>query len=517
MSEPLILTIDVGTQSVRAAIFNKKGETIDIQKVKYKPAYYSLKHGYAEQDADFYFEAIASSTKPLLERNSKLTKDLVGVSLTTIRDSAVMLDENNVPLRKMILWLDQRLAKGEEKLPLGSRIIFKLSGMNDTVNLNRSKSISLWLKENELELWNKMSHYVCISGYLNYCLTGVLADSPASEIGHYPMNFKKREWYKSNRSLKGQIFGIDVNKTCPLVQPGGVIGLINKKASEITGIPEGLKLFSVGSDKSCESLGGGVLRDTIASISYGTASTIEVTTKKYHNSEMFLPSYPSCLPGYYNMDVQVYRGYWMLNWFVKEFSKEKTGTEEDIAKVMKMLNTKLNTVPPGSDGLIIQPYWQPALSKALVKGGIIGWSDTHTNAHMYRAIIEGIAYALREGMLGFEKRIHKKINRIMVSGGGSQCDEICQITADVFGLRVSRVQTYETSSLGAAIAGFLAAKEFSTPKEAVSSMVHLSKTFKPCAEVHKQYNIIFYKGYLRMYRSLKSIYKSLRIYGKFHD
>lgn len=108
-----------------------------------------------------------------------------------------------------------------------------------------------------------------------------------------------------------------------LVPEGSLLGRINAKAHEETGLPEGLALYASGSDKSCETFGLGVLNDHTAAISYGTASTVETTTNRYIESEKFLPGYPSCIPNYYNMDVQIYRGYWMINWFLKEFGGKK--------------------------------------------------------------------------------------------------------------------------------------------------------------------------------------------------
>ena len=133
----------------------------------------------------------------------------------------------------------------------------------------------------------------------------------------------------------------------------------------------------------------------------------------------------------------------------------------------------------------------------------------HTLNIIYKAIIEGIGYALREGLQGFEKKLHHKIKRIMASGGGSQSDAICQITADIFGVPTMRVQTYETSSLGAAISGFLAIGEYKTAEEAVANMVKTTDVFEPNAENHKKYNYLYKNVYLKMYPQLDTLNKSI--------
>lgn len=514
MKQPLILTIDFGTQSVRVALFNKKGETIALEKQRYSPAYFSTKPGYAEQNPDYYFDCMCRCSLALKTKNSNFMNDIVGVSMTCFRDTAVLLDKQMKVIRPSILWLDQRQAEAKEKMPLLSRVAFRLVGMTDTIVLNRKRTVAHWIKENEPEIWAKVHKYVSISTYFTYLLTEQLKDSPSNQAGHYPIDFKNRAWYKSDKSMKGQIFGISHDKLCELIPVGEIIASISKKASELTGIPYGLPLFSVGSDKSCETLGTGVLNDDVGSISYGTASTIEVTTKKYHDSEKFLPSYPACIPNYYNMDVQIYRGYWMLNWFVDQFAGgESIESAIEKAVILEEMNKKMMSISPGSDGLVLQPYWGPGLRRPLAKGAIIGFSDVHTKEHLYRAIVEGIAYALRDALEGFEKTLHHKITSLMISGGGSQSDAICQITADVFGLPVSRVQTYETSSLGAAIAGFLAAKVFATPDEAIKSMVQKTDTFVPDMHIHRKYDYLFHNAYQQMYPNLKTIYRKIKEYN----
>ena len=205
----------------------------------------------------------------------------------------------------------------------------------------------------------------------------------------------------------------------------------------------------------------------------------------------------------------------MLSWFSKNFANELiTASKIEKMAVEEMLNRDLANIPPGSEGLILQPYWGPGLRRPLAKGGIIGFSDVHTRAHLYRAIIEGIAYALKEGLESIEKSQRHKIKELKISGGGSQSDAICQITADIFNLPVSRVQTYETTSLGCAIATFVAAGEYSSVEEAMNAMSHKGDTFFPNPEAVEQYKFLYEKGYLEMYPSLKSVYKHLNKFTK---
>ena len=507
--EPLVLTLDFGTQSVRAALINKKGVIVYIAKKVYEPVYFSNKKGYAEQHADFYWENLIECLKDITSHNKEKLSDILAVSVTTFRDSAVLLDKNKKPLRPVVLWLDQRLAKAKEKLPALHRFLFKLVGMKDAIDLNRTRTTAHWVKENEPELWAKVDKYVNLSTYINYKLTGRLADSPGGLTGHFPLNYKKLKWYREG-AMKGRIFGIPNRMLPELVKTGETIGTIKDDFAEEVGLPKGLKLIATGSDKGCETIGLGCLSPNMGAISYGTACTIEVSNSHYYEPEKFLPAYAASVPNLYNMDVQIYRGYWMLKWFASEFAGEleKEARLRDIP-TEQILDEWLNDVPVGSDGLVLQPYWGPGLARPLAKGAMVGFSSVHTRKHIYRAIVEGIAFAVREGLESIEKSQMEKVQKLRVSGGGSLSDEVCQITADIFGLELSRVQTTETTSLGAAIATFTAIKEFKDANEAVKNMVQVARTFKPNEKNHERYDKIYREAYLKIYPRLKPINETI--------
>ena len=140
---------------------------------------------------------------------------------------------------------------------------------------------------------------------------------------------------------------------------------------------------------------------------------------------------------------------------------------------------------------------------------MIGFTDHHTKYHMYRAIIEGLNFALMDGMYGMERRSGQKIRHLYLGGGGSRSDEICQITANMFGLPVSRIQTHESCALGAAICSFVSLGKFRSYEEAISHMVRIRDTFTPDAEEHKLYDRIYREVYRRYYRAVTPLHKLL--------
>ena len=289
------------------------------------------------------------------------------------------------------------------------------------------------------------------------------------------------------------------------VEPGTVLGKVTAEASRETGIPEGLPVVAAGSDKGCETVGTGAIYNDVASISFGTTATIQLTTEEYVEPEKFLPAYPAVYPGKYNPETIVYRGYWMLRWFLDEFARRQGEelTEKDFDKM-------LPEIPAGSDGLTVEPYWSPSLKRAEALGAILGFRERHTVFHIYRAIIEGINFALLEGLKCMEKRAKTKVERVTVSGGGAQSDEVCQITADMFGVPVFRVQTYETSGLGAAICTFVGLGVYPDYDAAIHNMVKISKVFKPSKEIAARYARIYNKVYAPAYGRVKPIYKRIK-------
>ena len=147
-----------------------------------------------------------------------------------------------------------------------------------------------------------------------------------------------------------------------LVKQGQVIGQITGIASSATGIPEGMLVIAAAADKACEVLGAGCLEPNIGCLSYGTTATINTTHSKYIEVIPLIPPYPAAEPGLYNFELQIYRGYWMVSWFKQEFGLREEGQARELnIEPEELFDDLVNAVPPGSEGLILQPYWSPGL------------------------------------------------------------------------------------------------------------------------------------------------------------
>ncbi|MBB6062177.1 sugar (pentulose or hexulose) kinase [Thermosipho japonicus] len=501
------LSIDCGTQSLRALLFDGLGNLHDMERISYTP-YYSPNPEWAEQDANIYWQSLCKAVNTLKDRNKEKFKKIIGVSITTQRDTAVLVDKNGVPLRPAIIWLDQRKASYKNPLNFFENIAFSIIKMKETAIRIYRKSRPNWIKENEPEIWDKTHKFLLLSGYLLFKLTGKFIDSTASQIGHIPFDYKHQSWPKNKHSWRWRVFGVKKEKLPELVPPCTIVGKISKEVASQTGIPEGTPIITSGSDKGCETIGSGCTSSDCASLSFGTTATIQTTSKKYFETIPFIPPYPAVIPNAYNPEIEIFRGYWLVKWFIKEFGEKELELSEKLNVAPEIiLNGFLDNIPAGSEGLILHPMWTPGLDMPNARGAIIGFSDYHTKGHIYRAIIEGINFALKDGMERIEKRGKIKIKRLTVSGGGSQSEKICQITANMFNLPVYKPKTHETSGLGAALCIFGA---YSTIDEAIKNMIHYSKIFYPDKEEAEIYNELYKKAYKKIYSSLRNIYSNIK-------
>jgi sugar (pentulose or hexulose) kinase len=341
-------------------------------------------------------------------------------------------------------------------------------------------------------------------------LTGKLIDSVANMIGHIPFNSKTRTWMKDNE-LNRSIFNIETEKLTELVEPGEILGHITEEASAKTGIPKGLPLIATGSDKGCETIGLSCLKPDSASIGLGTTATIQFTIDRYMEPLPFIPAYPAVLKASYNPEVQVYRGYWLISWFKKEFaSKEVEQAAKTGVSPEELLNKTLNEIPPGCEGLIFQPYFTPGVVMPKARGAIVGFSDVHTRAHIYRAIIEGINFALMDGLYTMEKRGKIKIKKLFLAGGGSQSDTICQITANMFGLPAYRIQTYEATGLGSSMVAFTSMGVYADIHEAAAKMIRVKDEFLPDKKESETYKVLFNEMFSKIFGKLLPMYTTIK-------
>ncbi len=507
----LLLAIDTGTQSLKALVFDPQGTLLGRKQIHYEP-YFSRYPGWAEQDPQVFWQALCTACQRLWLERPELKKHIAGVVLTTQRCTVVNLDSEGRPLRPAILWLDQRRTYGLPPLDGLWGLAFKTLGLADTIGYFQAEAEANWIRMHQPEVWKQTHRYLLLSGYLNWCLTGKFADSTGSQVGYLPFDYKRFRWAPA-WDWKWRALPIPPEMLPSLVRPAEVLGTVTTAAARESGIPAGLPVVAAAADKACEVIGSGSLEPHIGCLSYGTTATVNVTSRRYVEAVSMLPPYPSAAPDRYTLEVMIYRGFWMVSWFKNEFGQlEQEAARIEGTTAEALFDRLIEDTPPGAMGLVLQPYWSPGLKfpGPEAKGAVIGFGDVHTRGHLYRAILEGLAYGLREGKERIEKRTGVPISEIRVSGGGSQSRQAMQITADIFGLPTARPHLYDTSGLGAAIDLAVGTGLHPNIEAAVAAMTRIGEVFAPDPERHARYDALYRRVYRRMYRRLKPLYDEIR-------
>ena len=492
-------------------LFDLNGNMTAYSKIQIEP-YFSQQPLWAEQDPEYYWQMLSKACHSLWKQLSLDKNDIHGVVLTTQRNTVINLDKNGKPLRPAIVWLDKRRTLGLP--PLGGiwGLIFKMAGLSKAAANFKADAKANWVYQNEPDIWKNTHKFLLLSGYLNFRLTGRYVDSGASQVGYLPFDYKKQRW-ASKYDWKWLLQPITMDMLPELIPCTQQLGQVSAEASESTGIPTGLPVFAAAGDKACEVLGAGCIEPSQGAISLGTSATLNICGKKYKELYHYLPPYPAAIPNRYNNEYQINRGYWLVNWFKEQFgsAEQQIAKEQNIA-VESLFEDLIKGIPPGNLGLMLQPYWSVGLNvkHANGKGCLIGFGDIHHRGHIYKAILEGIAYELRLGKEILEKNSKIPIDELRASGGGSQSNEAMQITTDIMGMPISRLHTFETAGLGAAMDAAIGLKFFDSFDTAIKSMVRIKDTFYPRQEAQQINHELYTQVYKKLFNQLAPLYEEIQ-------
>ena len=505
-----ILAIDHGTQSVRALLFDAQGRL--LARASVPMAYESPQPGWSEQAPEYFWRAVAEACQALWRTSPIPASAVRGVTVTTQRGTVINLDDERRPLRPAMVWPDRRRTEGLPPLGGAWGVALRLAGVRDTVAFFQAEAEANWIAREQPDVWARTRHYLLLSGWLTYCLTGRVVDSTGAQVGYLPFDFKGLRWAPS-WDWKWKIAPFDLATLPDLVPPATVMGEVTRQASEATGIPAGTPVIAAAADKACEVLGAGALDPHIGCLSYGTLATFNTTQRKYVEAVPLVPPYPAAVPGAWSLELQVTRGYWMVTWFREQFGHPEEARARALGVSPEaLLDELVREVAPGSDGLMLQPYWSPGIRVPgpEARGAIVGFHDGHGRAHVYRAMLEGLAYALREAKERSDRRTGISVTDLRVAGGGARSDVAMQLTADVFGMRVSRPHVGEASGLGAAICAAVGLGMHADFATAVREMSRPGRSFEPDRDASARYERLYREVYLRMYPRLRPLYERMR-------
>lgn len=506
----LLLALDLGTQSVRALLFDLQGNL--VERIQHPFTDYQQPHpGWMEHDGEAFWQAAAACCRRLQTPRERIA----GIAVTTQRGSLLPVDAQGHGLAPAICWPDQRQATRVPPLPTHWRAAFALAGVSATIErFQRDAEVNWWAAERPA--WLPRTHkLLLLSGLLHQRLTGDFVDSIGNQVAYLPFDYRRQAWAADSglEAWKWRALALQPD-WLPRLQPvGSRLGELTREAASATGLAVGLPVIAAAADKACEGLGAGALSPAIGALSYGTTATINQTLPRYLEPEPFVPAYPAAVAGHWSAEVQVTRGFWLVSWFREQFAHPERAAAAELGVAPEALFDELIAgIPPGSDGLVLLPTWSPGIRSPgpEARGAVIGFTEQHTRAHLYRAILEGLGYALREGGERLQKRSGTAFTELRASGGGAQSDAALQLSADIFKLPVARPHTHETSGLGAAMNAAVGLGLHADMDAAVREMTRVARHFEPQAAAVARYEQLYAEVYRPLYGRLRPLFKRLR-------
>lgn len=491
-SREYVIGIDCSTTATKAVIWDRYGNAVSEGRATFELS--SPRPDWGEQNAEDWWE----STKTALRRAAQVvdTSRIGAICITHQRETFVCLNEDDHPVRPAILWLDSRARDQVERY--GSKEVHRITGKPPNPLPGFYKM--LWLREYEPGVLERAAKVVDVHAFLVHRMTGHWRTSWAAAD---PMGLTDMESFDWSDELLG-VAGLSREQMPEVHAPGDVIGELTAEAAREVGLPAGLPVVGGAGDGQSAGLGANITEPGRAYLNLGTAIASGTYSESYSYGDEYRVL-SGAVPKTYTLETLLPAGTYTVSWFVKKFAgvnTEELGLEISTEQV---LETAAAQIEPGASGLLAVPYWNNALMPYWdnnARGVMIGLTGVHGKAHIYRAILESIAFEQRLMTGGAEKGLEKPVEHVIALGGGSRSSLWCQIVADVMQRPVSVVRETESTCLGAGMLAAAASGMHPSVKEAAKEMSGTSARYEP--------NEVRTGRYDKLYGVYKEIYPSLR-------
>ncbi len=504
-----LLGIDLGTTGVKAALFAADdGHAIASTFVDY-PLFHPHP-GWAEQNPDDWWQAtIAAIRSCLIEgaRHSVAPTDVRGVGLSGQMHGVVLLDAEHQVLRPCIIWADQRSDAQCRWMTerVGAARLIELVSNPALPGFSAPKA--LWIRDNEPEIFAQASTIILPKDYIRFRLTGVLAMEISDAAGTCLLDVKHGTW--SHEVLEA--IGFDPALLPPVVASDAVCGTTTNEVASLTGLPAGTPVAGGGADNACGAVGNGIVQPGLALVSIGTSGVVlaysdtpQVDTSgpipRVHTFNHAVPH------AWYLMGVTQGAGL-SLRWLRDNIGLPERALERWTGlDAYELLTKEAESVPPGSNGLIFLPYLQgertPHLD-AYARGGWIGLTASHDRRHLVRAVLEGVAFSLKDCFAIISEQ-GLRLEQVRATGGGAKSPLWRQIIADVLGVELVTTNAQEGPAFGAALLAGVASGVYTSVQQACETTVRVVERTEPRPEVEGVYAQM-YQTYRALYPALKPI------------
>ena len=489
----LYIGVDLGTSAVKLLLMDEKGTIINVISKEYPLSF--PKQGWSEQNPVDWYDKSIEGIKELVK--SCDSSQIAGISFGGQMHGLVILDDHDEVIRPAILWNDGRTTKECDYL---NNVIGKNKLSQYTANIAFAGFTApklLWIKNNEPENFEKISKIMLPKDYLAYRLSGVHCTDVSDASGMLLLDVKNKCW--SNEMI--ELCGIKEEQLAHIYESYEVVGnLLTDIANELE-LTTSVKIIAGAGDNAAAAVGTGTVGDGRCNISLGTSGTIFISSRKFGvDSNNALHSFAHADGGYHLMGCMLSAAScnkWWMDEIIgtKDYSNEQSKITDDMM---------------GNNSIYFLPYLMGERSPhndPMARGSFVGISMDNTRTDMTLAVLEGVAFAIRDS-LEIAKSLGIEIDRTKICGGGAKSPLWRRIIANVLNVKVDVIKAEEGPALGAAILAAVGCGEYDSVDEAAGSIVHIVKTIEPESELVARYNRK-YAGFVKIYPALKPIFSEL--------
>ncbi|MBI4927185.1 MAG: xylulokinase [Anaerolineae bacterium] len=487
------LGIDVSTTGVKALLIDDRGSVVG--EANTENPLYTPQPLWSEQDPLDWWNGAVTSIRAVLQQTGVSGELVNGIGLTGQMHGLTLLDERGDVLRPAILWNDQRTGAQCDTIRarLGREHLIQLTG-NDALTGFTAPKI-LWVQENEPEVYREVRHILLPKDYVRYRLTGAFAIDRADGAGTILFDLRTRDW---SPEMLGAL-QIPLEWLPKTFEGPEITGTVNDEAARLTGLRAGTPVVAGGGDQAAQAVGVGAVKPGIIALTLGTSGVVFATTgQAFIEPQGRLHAFCHSAPGRWHLMGVMLSAAGSLRWFRDTFAPGK-GYDDLLAPAA--------TVPAGCEGLLFLPYLTGERTPhpdPLARGAFAGLTVRHSMPHLTRAVLEGVAFGLRDSFELIKQAGLSSIDQVRVSGGGARSALWRQILADVFNAELVTVNTTEGAAFGAALLAGVGVGAWSDVDSACAATVRETGSTRPAGEGVEKYDQV-YALYRDLYPALKDL------------
>ena len=495
------LGIDVGTGGTRALIMDLQGQVVASASAEHQH-FASPRPGWAEQDPRDWWQACGAAVRKALQAGNVRAHDIGCVGFSGQMHGAVLLDSADEVVRPAIIWCDQRSEAQCRVLEetIGRDALIRLTCNPPLTNFTVTKF--LWVRETEPQAWDRVAHVMLPKDYVRFRLTAERAIDMADASGTLLLDVANRKWSAEVLAKTG----IDHKLLPALFESPQVCGKVSTAGAEATGLKAGTPVVAGAGDQAAGAVGMGIARVGAVSSTIGTSGVVFASTDRpAMDPQGRLHTFCHAIPGRWHVMGVTQAAGLSLRWYRDQFGSASPGVQKkDGRDPYDVFAEEAAAAPAGSEGALWAPYLMGERTPHLdpnARGALVGLTASHTRAHVIRAILEGVAFSLKDTFTIFEE-MKVPVTAIRLGGGGARSPLWRQIQADVYGHEVEIVAAEEGAAYGAAILAGTGAGAWSSVEQACDSIVRVAKKIAP----NQKDSTTMQQGY----RNFRKVYPALR-------